>query len=230
LIHSEAAGTFVPSNFKPPYQNRPEDFARFVPGSEYPAFPFNPKTMELLNQAYDPAVPVETLNLHPENPREGNVGLIVQSIESLGFYGALVCQKSTRYILAGNHRYRSALENEATTLPVIWLDISDDAAIRILLADNKTSDEASNNEAALGELLQAIMADTGTLEGTGYSGDDLDQLISDVLRAANAPEGQATANTPPQGKPGVAPTDTTAGPAALPLADPRTCPQCGHKF
>jgi DNA modification methylase len=136
--------------------------------------------MELLNKNYDPAVSVGTLNLHPENPREGDQGLITQSIETLGFYGALIVQVSTRFILAGNHRYRSAIENGAASLPVIWVDVNDEVALRILLADNKASDSASNNEAALSELLKGLMLETGTLEGTCFSPEDLDQLLADI--------------------------------------------------
>jgi hypothetical protein len=159
--------------------------------------------MLILNQSYDPAVPVGILNLHPDNPREGNVGLITQSIETIGFYGAVVAQKSTSFILAGNHRYRSALENEATTMPVIWVDVPDDIALRILLVDNKAADDASNNEPALADLLRGLMETTGTLDGTGYSPEELDDLISGLNAADNQPAAGEKKDPPPApGDPG----------------------------
>ena len=143
--------------------------------------------MQILNERYDAAVPVSSLYLHPQNPREGNVGLITKSIETVGWYGAIIAQVSTRRILAGNHRYRSALESEAADVPVIWVDVDDETALKIMLVDNKASDEASNNEAALIDLLKGIVAETGTLDGTGYSGDDLDDLIASLLSAGGPP-------------------------------------------
>lgn len=140
--------------------------------------------MQLLNQSYDPAVRCDTLLLHPDNPNEGNVGLISKSIETLGFYGSCVVQLSTRRILAGNHRYKGALENGAETVPVTWLDVDDDTARRILLMDNKAGSEATMNEPALQELLKKILGDTGTLEGTGYTNEELDDLVASASKEA----------------------------------------------
>ena len=51
---------------------------------------------------------VSELKQHPQNPRRGNVEAIKQSIETSGFFGAIIVQKSTGYILAGNLRSRVA--------------------------------------------------------------------------------------------------------------------------
>ncbi|WP_139806694.1 hypothetical protein [Deinococcus hopiensis] len=50
-------------------------------------------------------VPVSDLKPHPRNPNVGNVDVIAESIKVNGFYGALVVQKSTGYILKGNHTW-----------------------------------------------------------------------------------------------------------------------------
>lgn len=65
--------------------------------------------MKLNSQEYAQAKLGE-LKPHPRNPRQGDVGAIYQSIEANGFYGAIVAQRSTGYILAGNHRYKAAAE------------------------------------------------------------------------------------------------------------------------
>lgn len=138
--------------------------------------------MKILNTRYDPAVPIAALSMHPENPREGDVGGIVTSIEANGFYGALVVQESTGRILAGNHRARSVAEVGGETAPVIYVECDDMTARKIMLADNRLSDIASNDEGKLKELLMAIAAED-TLEGTGFDGDDLDDLINGAAAA-----------------------------------------------
>lgn len=107
------------------------------------------------------------------------MGAIYQSIEANGFYGAIVAQRSTGYILAGNHRYKAAVEAGAKSVPVIWVDVDDETAVRVLLADNRTNDVASYDNAVLAEILTELANGPG-LEGTGYDGDDLDQLLNDL--------------------------------------------------
>ena len=135
--------------------------------------------MRVINQTTE-TVPVDALRPHPRNPRQGDIGAIHTSIETNGFYGAVIAQKSTGYILAGNHRWQAAQAAGATDIPVTWIDVDDDHALRILLADNRTNDLASYDDTALTEILKDLMDDTGTLLGTGYDGDDLDQLLGDL--------------------------------------------------
>jgi len=118
---------------------------------------------------------------HPSNPRQGDVGAIIQSIESNGWYGTLVAQISTGHVLAGNHRLQAAIHCGLDRVPVHWVDVDDDTAHRILLADNRTTDLATYDEHALAELL-VEMGKTGNLDGTGYDGDDLDDLLADLER------------------------------------------------
>ena len=134
--------------------------------------------MKIINEAVELA-PVDAVQPHPRNPRQGDVGAIHESIEANGFYGAVVAQRSTGFILAGNHRWQAARHAGATEVPVIWVDVDDDHALRILLADNRTNDLATYDDSALASLLQEL-ADAGNLAGTGYDGDALDDLLADL--------------------------------------------------
>jgi ParB-like chromosome segregation protein Spo0J len=116
-----------------------------------------------LDQEYE-VVAVGKLKEHPQNPRRGDVAVIDESIEVNGWYGAVIAQKSTGFILAGNHRFRVAKSRGAKEVPVIWRDVDDDAAVRILLADNRTADAGTYDEELLGELLSGLE----TLDGTGF--------------------------------------------------------------
>lgn len=141
-------------------------------------------------QDFDPACPVDQLRLHPDNAREGDVGAIWESIQENGFFGALLVQRSTGYILKGNHTYKASLAAGASHVPVLWLDVDDAAATRILLVDNAASDRAGYDNAGLQELLRQVLDDAGTLAGTGYTTDDLDALIAAAAGEGRKAKGQ----------------------------------------
>jgi len=115
------------------------------------------------------------LEEHPDNPRQGDVGAITESIKANGWYGALTVQKSTGRILGGNHRKKALQALGITRVPIIERDVDDERALTILLGDNRMSDLASYDEVKLLELLSRE-AEAGRLAGTGYDGDDVDDL------------------------------------------------------
>lgn len=122
-------------------------------------------------------VQVGDLVEHPSNPRRGRVDAILESIEANGFYGAVVAQRSSGYVLAGNHRLQAARSAGITEVPVFWVDVDDDRAARILLADNRTNDLAGYDDSALVDLLKKLDASPLKLTGTGYDGAALDELL-----------------------------------------------------
>jgi len=132
--------------------------------------------MATLEQRYEPACAIDTLAEHPDNPRRGDEAAIEDSMAAHGFFGAVLAQTSTRRIIAGNHRTRVARRRGEATVPVLWLDVDDDQARRILLADNRTSDDATYSNTELTRLL-AELAEQGDLTGTGYDDADLAKLL-----------------------------------------------------
>ncbi len=136
--------------------------------------------MNVLNTEYVAACPVTSVRKHPSNPRQADVGAIYTSIDQNGFYGALIVQSSSGFILAGNHRYDAALHAGAEAIPVIFVDCTDAEAKRIMLADNRVSDIASYDMAGLAEILQEIQRESGTLLGTGYDEDAYGNLLRDL--------------------------------------------------
>jgi ParB-like chromosome segregation protein Spo0J len=137
--------------------------------------------MKILAQEWELA-PIDKLRPHPRNPRAGDVAAIRESLDAHGFFGALVAQRSTGYILAGNHRFRAACQRGAERLPVLWVDCDDDAALRILLADNRTSDLAEYDRAALAEILRALQETDAGLAGAGYRDADLAELEAELAK------------------------------------------------
>jgi hypothetical protein len=90
----------------------------------------------------------------------------------------LVVQRSTGNILVGNHRYMAAKAMGLTELPVLWIDVDDERAERILLADNRLSDLATYDDAGLAALLKELNITETGLKGTGYSVEELEELLA----------------------------------------------------
>ena len=142
--------------------------------------------LSLLSSAHE-IVGVSKIQPHPANPRRGDLTAIKASIKVNGFYGACVVQRSSGYILAGNHRYRAACELGLTEVPVLWVDVDDTRARAILAADNRTSDLGGYDDAALAELLESLRLEDA-LVGTGYDEADLDALLEALGDGAEVPQ------------------------------------------
>lgn len=142
---------------------------------------------------------IEVLKEHPKNPNRGNTEVIDESIDVNGWYGAVIAQKSTGYILAGNHRYRTAVKRGATEIPVIWKDVDDETALRIMLVDNESARQAEMDQELLGQVLDEL----GTLEGTGFGLSHLqaEEEAEESLKGASGGDGAGV-------DPGDVPDDT----------------------
>lgn len=126
------------------------------------------------------AVPIEGLEFHPRNVRQGDVGAISESLKQHGQYRPIVVQKSTNYVLAGNHTLKAAQMLGWETIAATYVDCDDETALRILLVDNRANDLAMYDDNTLAELLKELaMSDLG-LTGTGFTGDVLDNLLEDL--------------------------------------------------
>lgn len=121
-------------------------------------------------------VSIDAVERHPRNYNQGDVEAIEESIEVNGMYRPVIAQKSTGYILAGNHTWETLAGQGAQRVPVIYLDVSDKEAYRIMITDNRTAALAIPNPVALVPLLMDIAAEYGSLAGTGYNPDDLQVL------------------------------------------------------
>ena len=122
-------------------------------------------------------LPAAKLHPHPDNPNRGDVAAIGESIDATGFWGAVLVQQSSMTILAGEHRWRAAqAEGRLAKVPCIVIDVDDEAARRILLADNAYAALGVMDEDQLAALLGGLATSADALAGTGYSLDALDEL------------------------------------------------------
>lgn len=132
-----------------------------------------------LPQRYDPNFPVHQLEDFPGNPKDHDIGAISESIDANGWYGVLLVQDwkgVPKYILAGHGRRTTLIAKGVDHVPVILLQCDPKTARRIVLADNRTSELGGFNLPKLAEFLTAE-AESKNLRGTGYDGDDVDDVI-----------------------------------------------------
>ena len=142
--------------------------------------------MNIINEATE-LVDVRSLKPHPKNANRSDAGLIAESIETNGWYGQIIAQRSTGHILVGHHRLQAAQQLGATEVPVTWVDVDNTRALKIMLADNATAAAAHRDEQALADLLSELQL-TDTLTGTGYADADLDALLTSIAADAPTPE------------------------------------------
>lgn len=135
------------------------------------------------------SVPPGSLNPYPQNPRQGDVDAIAASLNEFGQYKPIVVNRGTQTgrpneILAGNHTWQAATKLRFKTINVVWVDVDDDTAAKIVLADNRTGDLAGYDTDVLSDLMQSLQ----TLEGTGFTQGDYDSLIADLNPVETAPK------------------------------------------
>ena len=122
--------------------------------------------------------PWDELKPHPENPKNGDVEAIAESLRVNGQYRPIVTTTDGT-ILAGNHTYMAAGEIGMKEMACVVIDVDaySAEARRILIADNRTSDLGSYDDGVLIQLLAQMSDDTQGLIGTGYDDRDLQRLL-----------------------------------------------------
>lgn len=118
-------------------------------------------------------VPIDAVQPHPDNNNNGDIDEIDASIEVNGMYRPIMAQTSSGNILAGNHTWMALAGRGAQQVPVVWLDVDDEDALRILLGDNYIAAKAIRDNAATARLLTRLAATDKQLLGTGYTEMDL---------------------------------------------------------
>ncbi|MEU8919441.1 ParB/RepB/Spo0J family partition protein [Kitasatospora sp. NPDC048545] len=127
------------------------------------------------------AVPIGDLHRYHQNPRRGDVNAVADSLKWNGQFKPVVVNRGSltgrpNEILAGNHTWDAAKQLGWEQIAVTWVDVDADAAARIVIVDNRTSDLAGYDS----ELLADILASLPDLDGTGYDQDALDDLLDSV--------------------------------------------------
>lgn len=139
------------------------------------------------------SMPVADLRTYERNPRRGDVDAIADSLHRTGQYRPIVVNAGTETgrpfeVLAGNHTLLAAQRLGWERLDVGIVDVDENTARRIVLADNRTADLGDYDKDILAEVLGSL----DDLVGSGYDAEAYDAVMSAVLdREGNTDEDDA---------------------------------------
>lgn len=138
-----------------------------------------------LNREYQADVPIRGLKYYFKNARRGNTEKVAESLKFNGQYKPIVVNRGTKTsrpdeILAGNHTVKAARSLGWKVIDVMWVDVSEEHARRINLADNGSTDDATYDIQILTALLDDQKNDAGNLVGTTYDDEILSKLMVEV--------------------------------------------------
>lgn len=122
------------------------------------------------------------------NPRknDGNVARVAASIERFGFGAPIVARLANKEIIAGHTRWKAARSLKLAQVPVRYLDVSEQEAHLLALADNRLNELSPWDEGALVELSEEFGSDDMLL--AGWASTELDALGADPAADAQDPE------------------------------------------
>lgn len=127
-------------------------------------------------QTFDPALPIDQIRPNPHNPNEGDQATLEESIDTLGFFGAILVRQVGEFefeLIGGEHRVKNRKARGIPTIPALIVhDVDDEHALKMLLSDNEVTRRGQNNVAKLNKVLR-LLPDT---KGTGFPADILAQL------------------------------------------------------
>ena len=179
MIHMTVDRNAFDSWAMPIEQNplKPEENIRRMlrlPAKQKPV-PVDPESTPVkLSTVTETIVPIESLIPYPRNARQGDVGAIVESLAINGQYRPIVVNKRDMTILVGNHTWFAATQLGWDSIAVTFIDVDETEAAKIVLIDNRSSDVALYD---IESLIRLVTEMNPQLQGTGFSGDDLDELL-----------------------------------------------------
>ena len=116
-------------------------------------------------------VDIDSLHQHPDNPNNGDLDGLIESIRVNGFYSPIVVDAHGE-VIAGNHRYQAMISLGEPQIPAIRLNVDREQALRILLVDNKITRDGSDDTGLLMQLLEELQNTELGLIGTGWDVDE----------------------------------------------------------
>lgn len=135
------------------------------------------------------AFPIDDLIVYNQNPRynENAVDPVANSMKQFGLNNVLSCGPDFR-ICAGDTRYKSARKLNITHVPILVGEhLVKESFIGYNIADNKTGSIAEFTDDLTAQLSKLIKSTEGDdlFDATGFSSEELDQLIADGEASLN---------------------------------------------
>ncbi len=124
-------------------------------------------------------VALDTIREYHNNPRQGNTTLIAESLKTYGQYKPITVNRRSGEILAGNHTYRAAKELGWLEIDIVYVDVDETTAAKIVAIDNRSADLGEYDNKKLAALLEALPE----LDGSGYTFEEYDSLLAEINEA-----------------------------------------------
>jgi hypothetical protein len=122
-----------------------------------------------------------TLKRNPKNPRRNDAAVapVARAIEVDGFGAPIVARLSNRMIIAGDTRWRAAVEVlDLPLVPVRFIDVTQQQFNRMTVGDNRLGEFAEWDDEKVLELLQEMEPTDQLL--AGYGPDDIGDLLAEL--------------------------------------------------
>ena len=119
-------------------------------------------------------VPLTDLQLWPGNPRKGNKRLIRESLQQFGQTRPLHARRADGHVMMGNNTLECMQDLGFEHADVIYHDVDEATARRVMLMDNRTADLGFYDDMLIAEMLQQL---DGDYEGTGWTADEADKYF-----------------------------------------------------
>ena len=127
------------------------------------------------------AVPIDSLQALPGNPRRGDVDAVAASLSRFGQRKPIVVRRDDGTIIAGNHTWQAAKQLGWTEIAVAYVGDDDVTAQAYALADNRTAELGSYDEQALKDLIDSVSAvDPDLVRISGWSDDAVQELVNKI--------------------------------------------------
>lgn len=135
------------------------------------------------------AVPIENLTPMEGNPRKGDVEAVKKSYKMFGQRKPIVARRlgtaengfAIGTVTAGNHQLQAAKALRWKEIAVVFIDEDETTAKAFSLADNRTHDLGTYDDAELNVLLKEMEAfDADLFEATGYTNGDIRGILESL--------------------------------------------------
>lgn len=109
--------------------------------------------------------------LHPRGQQDAIAGVL----SDVGWVQSIIVNRSTGFVVDGHARVSLALQNDEPSVPIVYVELSEEEEAKILAALDTTSQMAIADGAALRDLVSSIE----------FGSESLDQYVSTLLADAN---------------------------------------------
>lgn len=123
--------------------------------------------------------PIENARPNPDNPNNGDVDSVIESIQVSGFNQVITVDKNTGYIEAGHTRWAALHALGSKVAPFVWVDHDEEGMARYLIGDNETGRLARMDPMQEARILKMLHETERGLIGTGVTQEKyMDKLIA----------------------------------------------------